>query len=50
MDAGDLTEGPYTVSQALKDYVAAYERKGGKAKRQMQATIDAHITAALGGD
>jgi len=41
-------KGPYTVSDALKDYVAAYDRKGGKAKNRMQATIDAHISPALG--
>ena len=43
----DEDHGPYTVSQALTDYFAAYERRGGKAKRQMQPTIDA-ITRALG--
>lgn len=49
MDAGDVAEGPYTVSQAIRDYVASYERKGGKAKDKMQATIKAHIEPVLGG-
>lgn len=40
--------GPYTVSQALADYVASYERKGGKAKDRTQAVINAHIAPALG--
>jgi len=48
LDAGEVTEGPYTVSQALKDYVAAYERRGGKAKDRMQFVIDAHIEPVLG--
>jgi len=48
MDAGEVTEGPYTVTQAIDAYVAHYERKGGKAKDRMKATIDAHITPTLG--
>jgi len=48
MDSGDVTEGPYTVTQAIDAYVAAYERKGGKAKGRMDATIKAHITPTMG--
>ena len=48
MDAGEVTEGPYTVTQAIEAYVGGYERKGGKAKDRMDATIKAHITPTLG--
>lgn len=48
IDLGELKGGPYTVSQALADYVADYERRGGKAKGQTEATINAHIKPALG--
>lgn len=48
MDAGEVTEGPYTVTQAIEAYVAAYERKGGKAKQRMDWIIKAHITPVLG--
>jgi integrase len=48
LDAGELTEGPYTVDDALDTYLAAYERRGGKAADRMQATIKAHISPALG--
>jgi integrase len=40
--------GPYTVSDALRDYLAAYERKGGKAVDRTRDVVDAHITPALG--
>ena len=48
IDAGELSEGPYTVGQALDDYLTAYERRGGKAKGHTTAAIDAHIRPALG--
>lgn len=47
-DAGEVSEGPYTVSQALTDYLAAYERKGGKAADRVRATDKAHISPVLG--
>jgi integrase len=40
--------GPYTVSDALRDYVGAYERKGGRATDRIQAIVNAHIEPALG--
>jgi integrase len=40
--------GPYTVADALADYMAAYTRKGGKAASRMQWAIDALIAPALG--
>lgn len=48
LDAGETTEGPYTVSQALTDYLAAYERKGGKSADRIGYTIKGHIEPALG--
>jgi len=47
-DAGEVSEGPYTVAQALTDYIAAYERKGGKAADRVRATDKAHISPVLG--
>ena len=40
--------GPYTVKDALADYMAAYRRKGGKAADRTQWAIDALIVPALG--
>ncbi len=40
--------GPYTVKDALADYMAAYIRKGGKAADRMQWAIDALILPVLG--
>ena len=40
--------GPYTVRDALADYMAAYRRRGGKAADRMRWTIDALIAPALG--
>jgi integrase len=40
--------GPFTVKDALADYMAAYQRKGGKAADRMQWAIDALILPALG--
>lgn len=40
--------GPYTVKDALADYMAAYTRKGGKAADRMQWAIDALIIPAMG--
>ena len=44
----DEAVGPYTVAQALTDYLASYERKGGKAADRVRATIKAHIEPVLG--
>ncbi|MEI6559503.1 MAG: site-specific integrase [Rhodospirillaceae bacterium] len=40
--------GPYTVKDALADYMTAYVRKGGKAADRMQWAIDALILPVLG--
>ena len=41
--------GPYTVKDALTDYMAAYRRKGGKSADSTQWTIDGLIAPKLGG-
>jgi integrase len=41
--------GPYTVKDAIADYLAAYRRKGGKAESIMQNNADALIIPDLGG-
>lgn len=46
---GDTPKGPYTVKNALDDYLVAYERRGGKAVDRTRWMIDAHIATALGG-
>jgi len=48
VDAGEITGGPYSVSQALTDYLADYERRGGKAARNTKTVISAHIEPHLG--
>lgn len=40
--------GPYTVSDALADYMAAYQHRGGKAADRAQWAIDALILPKLG--
>jgi integrase len=40
--------GPYSVGQALDDYVADYTRRGGKALERLVWTIKAHIKPELG--
>lgn len=40
--------GPYTVNDALADYMTAYRRRSGKAADRMQWTINALIAPALG--
>lgn len=46
---GETPKGPYTVMNALEDYRAAYERRGGKAVDRMRWATDAHIAPKLGG-
>jgi integrase len=45
-DAGD--HGPYSIGQALDDYVTDYKRRGGKALDRLEWTIKAHIKPELG--
>jgi integrase len=40
--------GPYTVADALADYMTAYRRKGGKSADRTEWTIDALIIPKLG--
>jgi integrase len=46
---GDGRTGPYTINQALNDYVADYERRGGRDRSRLEWAIDANIRPALGG-
>lgn len=47
--AGEVVQvGPYTVADAMADYLADYERRGGKAAQRMRYAIDAHILPVLG--
>lgn len=40
---------PYTVREAVADYLADYTARGGKARRYVEGTFDAHVLPALGG-
>jgi integrase len=44
----ELPSGPYTVKDALDDYLKAYIRKGGKSVDRVQWTIEALINPNLG--
>jgi integrase len=45
----DTRTGPFTVKDAIEDYLAAYERRGGKALYEMRKAAETHILPALGG-
>jgi integrase len=47
-DRNETTAGPYAVAAALDDYLADYDRRGGKAKARMVWTVNAHIRTELG--
>ena len=47
-DRNQTIAGPYTVGQALDDYVADYKRRGGKAADRLEAALGAHIRPELG--
>jgi integrase len=47
-DRAETVAGPYTVAQALDDYVSDYKRRGGKATDRLESGIRAHISPALG--
>ena len=49
-DAGDLAQsnGPYTVADALADYRADYQRRGGKALDRLEWSSEAWIGPELG--
>lgn len=42
------TRAPYTVVDAIRDYLTHYRRRGGKGLAQTQFVVDAHILPALG--
>jgi integrase len=44
----DARQGPFTVADAIADYLKAYERRGGKAAYETRRAVEAHILPALG--
>ncbi len=48
LDATRDSRAPYTVAQAMEDYMTAYRRRGGKSVRDIGVTIKAHILPSLG--
>jgi integrase len=46
----DTREGPFTVKDAIDDYLKAYERRGGKALYETRRAAEVHILSALGGN
>lgn len=48
IDAGEEIGGPYTVAQAMADYLVDYLRRGGRAPDRMRYTINSHIVPNLG--
>jgi integrase len=44
----DTRQGPFTVADAIADYIKAYERRGGKAAYETRRAAEAHILPALG--
>ncbi len=43
-----VPEGPYTVKNAIDDYLTDYDRRSGKSRSHMEASINAHIIPAMG--
>jgi len=48
LDAAPARRAPYTVGEAVADYLASYRRRGGKGLAQTQNAVNAHILPALG--
>jgi integrase len=46
--ASPQPDAPYTVADALSDYMLGYKRNGGKAERRVEVTINALVIPALG--
>jgi integrase len=44
----DTREGPFTVQDAIDDYLKSYERRGGKALYDARRAAETHILPALG--
>ncbi len=49
-DGGGPAPGPYSVRDALSDYLLDYERRGGKSLKDTKSRIEAFIMSKLGGD
>jgi integrase len=45
----DTKQGPFTVADAIEDYLKAYERRGGKAVYDTRRAAETHILPSLGG-
>jgi integrase len=43
-----VSAGPYTVADAIGDYLAHYKGRGGKAQKATEASANAHVLPALG--
>jgi integrase len=48
LDAKRDSRAPYTVAQAMEDYLTSYKRRGGKSVGGFNNTANAHILPALG--
>jgi integrase len=48
LDPEHDTRAPYTIADAIRDYLADYKRRGGKGLAQTQFAVDAHILPSLG--
>lgn len=46
--AGEIQTGPYSVAQAMEDYLADYAKRGGKDVVGARNTINAHVLPTLG--
>ena len=44
----DANAGPYTISDAMRDYEAAFVARGGKAVRSVRSIVSGHILPTLG--
>jgi integrase len=44
----DTRQGPFTVNDAVDDYLKAYERRGGKAIYDTRRAVETHILPSLG--
>jgi len=46
--AGDILTGPYSVAEAMEDYIADYQKRGGKDVAGARNTINAHVVPTVG--
>src|SRR5262249_21209104 len=44
----DTREGPFSVKDAIEDYIKAYERRGGKAVYDIKRAAETHILPSFG--